>query len=80
MLGETEVSIPAHLQGVMTFLAGPALTKTNLCPTLAPSPKLGVFAERCAVPRRSINESCLFFMIESSLPGSFGNMGYKKYM
>lgn len=70
--------IPAHLQRVMKFLMGPTLTKTDLRPTPAPSPKLGVFAGKCAVLRRSISESCLFFMAES-LPGLFGNVSYKKH-
>lgn len=60
------------------ILVGPTLTKTDLRPTPAPSPKLGVFAGKCAVLRRSISESCLFFMAES-LPGLFGNMRYKKH-
>lgn len=80
MVGETGGLISAHWQGVMKFLVGPALTKTNLRPTLAASPKLGVFAKPRAVLRKSINESCLFFMIGSSLPGLLGNMGCKRYL
>lgn len=79
MLGETGRLIPANLERVIKLLVGPTLTKTDLHPTLAPSSKLGVFAGKCAVRKRSINESCLFFMVES-LPGLFGNMRYKKHM